>query len=144
MDDLVQSDDFDAGVAAGVLSRKYVDSALGDLSYDEMSDLAESIATSDTVLSDLLSVPAETVGYIDRNEVRRRLMASYHAQKAVDEVSRTYNTGVARGERCEQQLQDSMVRHSHIAEDQWSRALQDSAAGDDSVVNHIRELYYFE
>lgn len=137
-------DSFDAGIAAGVLLRKFSDSSLGDLDYDEARDLVDTVISDDSTLSSVVGVSPDDVGYVNHGEVRSRMLDSYLSQRAVDDLVGVLHSSMDFSRRNEETLASSIIRHSGATDDQVTRMKFDSANGDDSALNRAKELYYFE
>ena len=146
MEDLDYSSDdsFDAGIAAGVLLRKFSDSSLGDLDYDEARDLVDTVISDDSTLSSVVGVSPDDVGYVNHREVRSRMLDSYLSQGAVDDLVSVLHSSMDFSRHNEEALASSIIRHSGATDDQVTRMEFDSANGDDSALNRAKELYYFE
>lgn len=146
MEDLDYSSDdsFDAGIAAGVLLRKFSDSSLGDLDYDEARDLVDTVISDDSTLSSVVGVSPDDVRYVNHREVRSRMLDSYLSQRAVDDLVGVLHSSMDFSRRNEEALTSSIIRHSGATDDQVTRMEFDSANGDYSALNRAKELYYFE
>ena len=137
-------DSFDAGIAAGVLLRKFSDSSLGDLDYDEARDLVDTVISDDSTLSSVVGVSPDDIGYVNHGEVRSRMLDSYLSQRAVDDLVSVLHSSMDFSRRNEEALASSIIRHSGATDDQVMRMEFDSANGDYSALNRAKELYYFE
>lgn len=136
--------DYAVGAAAGVFARKYVDSALGDLSVDDAFGMATDISVNPGASSELLGVSPADMDYINPEVLREKLMDMYLSQSAADDLVVAIETDDNARSGQIAARHDAVMRNIKATPDQRQRMEFDSENGDDSALIKAKESFFFE
>lgn len=143
----INSDDqraYDAGVAAGVIVRKFADGTLGDMSPEEMFAMSTDVALDTQSVSDIMGMSRDNAAVIDPEVFRERLMDQYDLQRASDLLVNGIESYNRERDRQVNARRDSILRYARASVGQAERVAFDEGNGDLSAVNRMREIYFFE
>lgn len=135
---------YDAGVASGVIARKFADGTLGDLSPEEMFAMSTDVALDTQAVADIMGMTRDNATVIDPEVFRERLMDQYDQQSAADFLVNGIESFDRERARQVNARRDAMFRYARATAGQAERADFDEMNGDPSMLNRIREIYFFE
>ena len=134
----------DPAFATGALLRRYMDSTMGDLTTQDASVFATSVAADPRALGSLLGLDEAQAQTIDPFELRSRLMQTYFAQRFAQDLAFTVDETAEEGAS---ELQSRLSRYASASGarvEQADEAMRQAAEGDCSALNRMEEIYFFE
>lgn len=135
---------YTAGTATGALVRGFTDGGLGRMPPEDVYNLASNAVSDPGALGLLMGVDPEDTSVVDPIAVRDAVMAVYDGQRAADALVAAQEAAARMREATISRRYDSMFRHAKVTPEQLERLEIDTAAGDDTPLNRIREKYFFE